>query len=325
MMRYLSLALLASSVLGAGCCCPGKCKFDCLSNRCKDGKSCAAHTSAKPVEGTAATPVKQTAPKKSPASTNSSRPEDIANAISSQPDPEPADDKAQDAKVAELPPPAAPVVPVNHQENAEAQSEAKVIEAEGSTSDGDQSSLVVPPPPPVKMVLAGVGAEKSTSESTATKSAEPKATEEAKEVAAVSAEKTENAVEKPTAEPLPPPASPEASKAVASSDEPASAGTAVAEDSTEYGHHKDYMWVQGKLIRIYARGGYWQIRYASYDENDEYGGKFVIVGSVGEDLREGDVVRIRGKVLGENRWLNGTEYRADTMQLVQRGTAPFAN
>lgn len=96
------------------------------------------------------------------------------------------------------------------------------------------------------------------------------------------------------------------------------------EDPALYANQKDYMWVQGKLIRIYSRGGYWQIRYAAYDASDSYGGKFVLVGTVPEDVREGDYIRVRGKVLGENKWLTGTEYRIDSVQLVARGQGPFS-
>lgn len=105
---------------------------------------------------------------------------------------------------------------------------------------------------------------------------------------------------------------------------PSTPAETETEDPALYANQKDYMWVQGKLIRIYSRGGYWQIRYATYDASDSYGGKFVLVGTVPEDVREGDYIRVRGKVLGENKWLTGTEYRIDSVQLVARGQGPFS-
>jgi hypothetical protein len=98
--------------------------------------------------------------------------------------------------------------------------------------------------------------------------------------------------------------------------------TAQSDEAKElFDHHKDYMWIQGKMIHIYSRGGYWQVRYASYEDDDEFGGKFILVGTVPEEIKDGDFVRVRGKVLGENRWLSGTEYRIDSIQVVEKPAA----
>lgn len=325
MKRYLSLALLASSVLGAGCCCPGKCSLKGFPKCCSGKKCCSAHTSAKPIDAAALSQTSVPARMKGAESTHSNRPEDIAEQIARQTEDETTSPDPDTSSVTELSPPAAPIVPASHQEDGMSEDEAKVIATEHVVSGDDHLSSYIPPPPPIKMTLSGVGSDKDGLNEDLVNSArnDAKATNQQGMVNLAKSESERSDVS--AVDPLPPPATEESAPEMASTVESSSTGNEVAADRVEFAHQKDYMWVQGKLIRIYSRGGYWQIRYASYDENDAYGGKFVIVGSVGDDLREGDVVRIRGKVLGENRWLNGTEYRADSMQLVQRGTAPFAN
>jgi hypothetical protein len=86
--------------------------------------------------------------------------------------------------------------------------------------------------------------------------------------------------------------------------------------SVKHAHAEDYSWVQGELVRIHARGGFWQVRFASYDQADAYGGKFVVVGDLPSDVKEGDLVRVQGRILGYDPRLNGTEYRVNKMEKV---------
>lgn len=85
-----------------------------------------------------------------------------------------------------------------------------------------------------------------------------------------------------------------------------------------YAHNKDHSWVQGKLIRIHSGDGYWQIRYAGYDEVDAYGGKVILSGQVSKELAEGDIVRVYGQVMGHDRWLRAHLYRVQNLKIIQR-------
>lgn len=86
--------------------------------------------------------------------------------------------------------------------------------------------------------------------------------------------------------------------------------------NVRHAHAEDYSWVQGELVRIHSRGGFWQVRFASYDQADSYGGKFVVVGDLPSDVKEGDLVRVQGRILGYDPRLNGTEYRVNKMEKV---------
>lgn len=90
-------------------------------------------------------------------------------------------------------------------------------------------------------------------------------------------------------------------------------------------HAADYSWVQGRLTRVHSRGGYWQVRYAGLDQSDRHGGQVILVGSATEGLKEGDMVRVRGSVLGYDGKLRGTKYRATGIQLVDPPSGMLAN
>lgn len=96
----------------------------------------------------------------------------------------------------------------------------------------------------------------------------------------------------------------------------------AAPPTTTYACADDYSWVQGKLSRVHSRGGHWEIRYADYSRTDEYGGKFILAGQLRDDLREGDILRVWGRVLGHDSALRGTAYRAEQLQVVSVSNAP---
>lgn len=100
----------------------------------------------------------------------------------------------------------------------------------------------------------------------------------------------------------------------------------VAQPTTgDFAHADDFSWVRGRVMRIHSGGGFWQVRYAGYDESDEYGGNFVLVGQLPKDVQENDLVHIKGRIDGYNSRMHGTEYRIREMSVVEKGKAPFSN
>jgi hypothetical protein len=85
----------------------------------------------------------------------------------------------------------------------------------------------------------------------------------------------------------------------------------------KFGHARDYSWLRGQLVRVHTHGGHWEIRFAEIHEANEYGGRFVLSGKIPTELREGDSVEIRGRVLGEDRWLHGASYRVDLIRPME--------
>lgn len=93
----------------------------------------------------------------------------------------------------------------------------------------------------------------------------------------------------------------------------------------KFGRAKDFSWVQGQLTRMHhARGECWQVRYAPHDASDEYGGKFFLVGDLPKDFKDGDVVQIRGAILGYDQRLHGAEYRIRDAKRIGISEAAFS-
>jgi hypothetical protein len=64
----------------------------------------------------------------------------------------------------------------------------------------------------------------------------------------------------------------------------------------------DYSWLEGRLSRQGGRSGGWYIRYATAGEGDRYGGQLRIVNNQRLGVaREGDVVRLAGRVVPQGR------------------------
>ncbi len=71
---------------------------------------------------------------------------------------------------------------------------------------------------------------------------------------------------------------------------------------------EDYSEVTGTLIRLQSRR-VWQIRYAGHDKSDKYGGAFMLTGALPDNLKEGQRVRVRGRVENNDAALHATMYR----------------
>jgi len=80
-----------------------------------------------------------------------------------------------------------------------------------------------------------------------------------------------------------------------------------------FNHAEDYSWLIGKLRRVHVTGeGAWKIRYLPLDEQDQWGGSFILA----EDARidkftDGDSLYVEGEVI-VNRptvYLAGPLYR----------------
>jgi hypothetical protein len=67
--------------------------------------------------------------------------------------------------------------------------------------------------------------------------------------------------------------------------------------NSNFAHAPDYSWVSGEL-QHFGNSDEWRIRYASVDEDDQYGGSMVLSGATSSaDLKPGLIVRIVGHVI----------------------------
>ena len=84
----------------------------------------------------------------------------------------------------------------------------------------------------------------------------------------------------------------------------------------------DDSWIIGQLFYLHADGGTWVVRYAPLGKEDRYGGEVVLARGVDmSQLREGDLVYVKGEVLKEsraNKYVGGPLYRASTVNLNDR-------
>jgi hypothetical protein len=88
------------------------------------------------------------------------------------------------------------------------------------------------------------------------------------------------------------------------------------------GHEADYSWITGQLFFVHADGGLWVLRYAGVDSEDRYGGSVVLSPSVSmRNFREGDLVSVRGEIVGEgraSRSLGAPLYRPSAIDMIER-------
>jgi hypothetical protein len=114
--------------------------------------------------------------------------------------------------------------------------------------------------------------------------------------------------------------SPAASAAPYAYAKPAASPPVSARD--QVGHEHDYSWITGFLYYVHTDGGRWVLRYADLDQVDRYGGSVVLApGTDMANYREGDLVRVHGKVLSEgraSRSLGGALFRVDVIEMVER-------
>ena len=84
----------------------------------------------------------------------------------------------------------------------------------------------------------------------------------------------------------------------------------------------DDSWIIGQLFYLHADGGTWVVRYAPLGKEDRYGGEVVLARGVDmSQLREGDLVYVKGEILKEsraNKYVGGPLYRASTVNLNDR-------
>lgn len=83
---------------------------------------------------------------------------------------------------------------------------------------------------------------------------------------------------------------------------------------------ENYSWIQGPLQKVHSRGGAWQVRYASHDVSDAYGGSFYLSkDSRLSQFKDGDVVRIWGEVVGSG---SSATYQVKRVSLMRRADDP---
>jgi hypothetical protein len=87
-------------------------------------------------------------------------------------------------------------------------------------------------------------------------------------------------------------------------------------------HLADFSRITGKLEYIHADGGLWVLRYASVGTEDQFGGSVVLAATVNmTNFREGDIVSVRGQVVGSgraSRSLGAPLYRPTAVEMVER-------
>ena len=106
---------------------------------------------------------------------------------------------------------------------------------------------------------------------------------------------------------------------------PASAPPQTSAASRLYAKSGDYSWIQGRLLRVHSLGGVWQVRYAPHDQADEHGGKFILIGALPDDIREGELVRIEGNILQSGSGNMSSMYQVRALRRLETGVAPLAH
>jgi hypothetical protein len=91
----------------------------------------------------------------------------------------------------------------------------------------------------------------------------------------------------------------------------------------EFAHDKEYKWIQGRVTRVKISGArVWEIRFAPYDQEDQYGGSFVLDGALPKDLKEGELIRVNGVPSSASPHERNPGYRCEQITFMDRTTRP---
>jgi hypothetical protein len=89
-----------------------------------------------------------------------------------------------------------------------------------------------------------------------------------------------------------------------------------------YGHAPDHSWLQGVIDKHYL--GHLNLRYCDPSEEDEWGGKVILVDDPRlAQFKDGDVVRVEGEIVREagqvkrGTWNHFAQYRLKNIRLIQ--------
>jgi hypothetical protein len=81
-----------------------------------------------------------------------------------------------------------------------------------------------------------------------------------------------------------------------------------------FAHAPDYSWLVGQLAYSHTRRT-WTVRYASVDETDRYGGSVTLESGTNlEQLREGMLVRVQGRVVDPDTTTPAPRYRVERIE-----------
>jgi hypothetical protein len=104
--------------------------------------------------------------------------------------------------------------------------------------------------------------------------------------------------------------------------QPAAAQPANGETVQKIAMADDGTWIIGELHYVHAEGGLWEVRYASYDQEDKYGGAVLLAPGVDmSKFHEGDTVFVRGQIMNEGRsskYVAAPLYKATSVDLNER-------
>jgi hypothetical protein len=85
------------------------------------------------------------------------------------------------------------------------------------------------------------------------------------------------------------------------------------------GHAADYSWLYGEVHYDHISRG-WRLRYASLDEIDRWGGAVILAAESDlEKLKEGQVVKVQGRLLEPANSKSSPGYRVDSMTVIETG------
>jgi hypothetical protein len=82
------------------------------------------------------------------------------------------------------------------------------------------------------------------------------------------------------------------------------------------GHAADYSWLYGEVHYDHISRG-WRLRYAGLDEIDRWGGAVILAGdSSVERLKEGQIVKVQGRLLQPANAKSSPGYRVDSITVI---------
>jgi len=81
-----------------------------------------------------------------------------------------------------------------------------------------------------------------------------------------------------------------------------------------YGHAEDYTWLAGE-VQV-SRGKGYRLRYAGFDESDQYGGSVTLMDDPKlESLQDGQFIKVRGRIINPEGKAIAPPFRVDSLEV----------
>jgi hypothetical protein len=82
-----------------------------------------------------------------------------------------------------------------------------------------------------------------------------------------------------------------------------------------YGHAEDYCWLAGEVQ--FSRGKGWRLRYAGFDEADQFGGSVTLMDDAKlETLQDGQMLKVRGRLVNPDGKTIAPPYKVESLEVV---------